>query len=264
MNIVIPSKVIKAALICVARQDVRYYLNGILIEPAADLSAVYIVATDGHRMVVIRVEQAADAIPADMQPMILSTRGMMAASKNDTVVLTGIDAQSKCMLTRSLKAATLGRKRYARPEDDWHLCSVIEGKFPNWRNVLSQSVNAPEMDAPGAQHEYLNGLQQIYRLLAGELHQSSLASSALFQVVQRGDNAMTLAIPTDEGIEAVAIVMPMRPSGLAGAACPEWAKAAKPIEIKPEPKPAAKPAATAKPARAVRQPAAKKPAKKAA
>ncbi len=47
---------IRAALLCSSKSDLRYYLNGVLIELCQD--DVRIVATDGHRLICLRSEYA--------------------------------------------------------------------------------------------------------------------------------------------------------------------------------------------------------------
>ncbi|HDX0947953.1 TPA: hypothetical protein RNT26_000596 [Stenotrophomonas maltophilia] len=60
----IPSALIAAALHVAPKNDVRFYLNGVLIESHAD--GAIIVATDGHRMLVVRT-----SLPWDIGKIIV-------------------------------------------------------------------------------------------------------------------------------------------------------------------------------------------------
>ena len=53
-NINIPIRLLKAALICTAKQDVRWYLTGVAIKDGA------VSATDGHRMFTCEIDVPKD------------------------------------------------------------------------------------------------------------------------------------------------------------------------------------------------------------
>lgn len=56
-DITVSARMFHAAMVCVSTEDVRYYINGVHIEPHPDKGAV-LVATDGHRMLVCHDEDA--------------------------------------------------------------------------------------------------------------------------------------------------------------------------------------------------------------
>ncbi|MBA0227379.1 hypothetical protein D7U89_18095 [Stenotrophomonas maltophilia] len=74
----IPSALIAAALHVAPKNDVRFYLNGVLIESHAD--GAIIVATDGHRMLVVRT-----SLPWDIGKIIVPRNAceLVAKMKGD-------------------------------------------------------------------------------------------------------------------------------------------------------------------------------------
>ena len=59
MNIELPKAAIKAVSHCMSKADVRYYLNGILIEVSGETATL--VATSGHTLAAYHVELDHDA-----------------------------------------------------------------------------------------------------------------------------------------------------------------------------------------------------------
>lgn len=97
--------------------DVRYYLHGISIEPHEEQGA-YIVATDGHRMVVVHDEEAQVFAPMllNPEPLIIreSKRALLADFEGD-----------KCELQDENEAFLLSAR-----------APSIDGNFPDWRTLI--------------------------------------------------------------------------------------------------------------------------------
>ena len=104
-----------------AVQDVRYYLNGICIEVKDNLADV--VATDGHRMSVVR------ALPAQCV-----AAGQYIIPADSTLLLSD----------DTFSIARIGhREGVVLGSGSTHL---IEGKFPDWRRVIPKPTHSVKVD----------------------------------------------------------------------------------------------------------------------
>ena len=114
--------VIDRTSFAMAQQDVRYYLNGMLIEVTpTDLRAV---ATDGHRL-------ATCCIPvtglSESQQIILPRKGVLEMAK----LLTDPEASvSLSLSTNHLRAQT---------EDFTFTSKLVDGKFPDYGRVIPKN-----------------------------------------------------------------------------------------------------------------------------
>ena len=106
---------------CVATNDVRYYLTGLLIEIKAGQLAF--VATDGHRMAVskTRVENAKDMKFIVPLTSVLSLGRLLALNKNDNDVI--ITADDKQVFVNVNENVTMSSK-------------LIDGNYPDWEMVI--------------------------------------------------------------------------------------------------------------------------------
>lgn len=112
-----------------AEQDVRYYLNGILVEPAEN--GAFLVATDGHLMAVVHSPGAhADKqrildIPDDMARACRELKGASLASK-----ITIEDEKARAVV------ADVTGEHFIKPDKPF-----IDGKYPDWRRVIPTVEN---------------------------------------------------------------------------------------------------------------------------
>lgn len=113
---VIERDILAAALACAAKKDVRFYLNGVLIEPLA--SGYCVVATNGH--VLFAGEGRCDNTPA--KPVIIPREACEAALKTKRKVMI---CEDKGDGTYVLADSILFRP--------------VEGTFPNWRRVVPRT-----------------------------------------------------------------------------------------------------------------------------
>lgn len=115
-NFRLSANCVKSAMVTMAKNDVRYYLNGLLIGDKK------IVSTDGHRMTVIECEQA------DFEPKIFAIKGNLLKSACECeFVFIGED--HGVIMTRSA-----GKQE----QDKVVKFSVVDGRFPDWRRVMPQ------------------------------------------------------------------------------------------------------------------------------
>ena len=193
---------LKAASRFMAVQDVRYYLNGLLIE-SNDVKT-RIVATDGHTLFcgLIEYEKGdnvgsfAGIMPADTVKAILAWKATFKTANDAPVVLTTPD--DPCGEHR---AEWCGNVVIFR---------LIEGKFPDYTRVIPQSVSGL---AGNYNPDYLA------RCKAAGI---DLGNSKLYGInlTQNGDGPALVTFNP----QAFAVIMPIRGEpGDIGAA--EWARA---------------------------------------
>ncbi len=105
---------------CMANQDVRYYLNGLLLELRQDnLRAV---ATDGHRLALS--EAHCDIVPGDINQIILPRKGVMELSR----LLSDSDDGCQIELNSNFIRLDLGEIVFTS--------KLIDGRFPDYDRVI--------------------------------------------------------------------------------------------------------------------------------
>lgn len=125
---------LKATSRCMAKQDIRYYLNGVCVE--ADATQTILVATDGHRILATRrkAENALDApvrfiMPGDIVRLFASQAGLRK-SHLSTIPFTKRGGNKwSANLFRMLSSPTIE-------------FAPIEGIFPDWRKVVPDQIPA--------------------------------------------------------------------------------------------------------------------------
>ena len=173
----IPTDLLKAAILCASSEETRYYLRGVHLATSG-----HMVTTDGHRMFVARLNEqpAADVIvPLD---------DVKAALK-----LAGARAQE---IEIDLAANKIGQISF----------QPVDGTFPDWRHVVptgeESPSNKPELnDGPEHvhfNHAYIGDLAKMGKALDGAsmLHPRSASHPCLVTFGERAD--------------CFAVLMPMR------------------------------------------------------
>ena len=150
MKITIDHNTIKALLICAAKQDVRYYLKGVLVDARA--SDVTLVTTDGHRLLAYPV--AVDAIEALAPGQYIIPREALEAVKPCKAGRHVLPITIEIDVAHGRENKITGATSAVTP--------LIDGKFPDWRRVLPKTVsNEPAQ----YQAEYLGDFGRIADLL---------------------------------------------------------------------------------------------------
>jgi DNA polymerase-3 subunit beta len=103
-----------------AQQDVRYYLNGLLLESRK--GRLLAVATDGHRLAMTDVALA-EGLPESKQ-VIVPRKGVMELQR----LLAGGDEQVELAFSDNHVRAQLGRLRFTS--------KLIDGRFPDYERVM--------------------------------------------------------------------------------------------------------------------------------
>jgi DNA polymerase-3 subunit beta len=117
--------IIDKTAFAMAQQDVRYYLNGLMLEVSSNnLRAV---ATDGHRLAYCEKETDADI--ADIKQVILPRKGVLELVR----LLSDTDEPAKI---------TLGSNHLQVEFNDLRLTSkLIDGRFPDYNRVMPVDGN---------------------------------------------------------------------------------------------------------------------------
>ena len=125
----IPQKTLKVLIdktaFAMAQQDVRYYLNGMLLELSKQ--GIRLVATDGHRLALSEHEQNLD-VQTDKQ-LIVPRKGILELAR----LLTPTDDKARVILSQN----------HIRIETDHLLFTskLIDGKFPDYNRVIPVDGN---------------------------------------------------------------------------------------------------------------------------
>lgn len=139
----VPAALVKAAMLFQAKNDVRYYLNGIMITKS------HIVATDGHVMFVSPYE-------SDLRPdeqMIIAIKGKIPAKTHNLELF--YDDESNIGVARCVEVTPFNMKVRNRITGEFEdvpptaaavldgqghqQCAFfhkIDGKFPDWERVV--------------------------------------------------------------------------------------------------------------------------------
>ena len=130
-----------------AQQDVRYYLNGLLIEIGGGL--IRAVATDGHRLALCEVA-AGDQTDA-MQQVIIPRKGVLELQK-----LLGEDEDVSILIGSNHIRAVVGDIRFTS--------KLIDGRFPDYGRVIPK----PEGNLLLVGRDYLRHALQRAAILSNE------------------------------------------------------------------------------------------------
>lgn len=125
----VPQKALKTLLentqFCMAHQDVRYYLNGLLFE--LDGKTLRAIATDGHRMALSEVELKENS--GDNRQIIVPRKGVLELTR----FLEDSDKPAKISLgTNHIRVELPGLTFTSK---------LIDGRFPDYNKVIPSSQN---------------------------------------------------------------------------------------------------------------------------
>jgi DNA polymerase-3 subunit beta len=178
---------LKAAALFTAKQDIRYYLNGVLIESSpAETRAV---ATDGHALLARREARKDDntgaasiIMPAETIAMILKWKAPHKSALDAPIVITVPDDPKA-----EHRAEWCGQVAVFRP---------VDGKFPDYARIIPQALSG---EAASFNADLLIKCQKA----AIELGTNK---NGYFPFKQNGNAAAVATF----GADAFAVVMPLR------------------------------------------------------
>lgn len=116
-------RLIERTSFAMAQQDVRYYLNGMLLEVNA--GTLRAVATDGHRLAMCALD--AGIASADKHQVIVPRKGILELAR----LLTGQDELVSIVLGQHHIRATTGEFTFTS--------KLVDGKFPDYQRVLPRN-----------------------------------------------------------------------------------------------------------------------------
>lgn len=189
----------RLALTCAAATDIRYYLNGILVEPRAD-GGVFIVGTDGHTLIAV-IDESGTCSRA-----VLLTPNQDTVRKLPRINSKGDTGEARLELTefRSghglLLCDHLGLPCHMQVTD---ACGDLAAMFPLWRKVLP---NFGELKAGAQATLDPHYVARVLAAFSGSTHRrSGWPMLRPFQAVAHG--SITYQIVGHE--YAVLLVMPI-------------------------------------------------------
>lgn len=209
MRAIVSLYALHAAAVCVAVKDVRYYLNGFMIEPGPGGRGAIVVGTDGHRLVAIHDKDGqCDA------PLILPPLSRKLTECRRIVATDGRDPDSVSLNwdpSGSLSTTVTYADRLTE------IAARIDGRFVDWRSVVPASPDYAvplqrEKPAPAwsaFNPAYLGAFGQVAAILRGR--DKPRASGEMIALEFRSpENAARVRIAAPDRYHAVGVLMPLR------------------------------------------------------
>ncbi|WP_042299007.1 DNA polymerase III subunit beta [Paraburkholderia kururiensis] len=187
MKINATASAFKALQIIAPRDDIRYYLNGVYVEAKA--GETRLVATDGHRLAVYRIECNNDVPDGQAVSLIVPNsvieRLRVSRTSPDEVEIGWLD----------------DGRAYVSHDDVRIAFTPTEGKFPDYRKVIPRTfTNTPGNYNPS----YLADFQKV----GAALKRQRGLSNVYVAMRQNGESG---ALVTVAGLDNFAgVVMPQR------------------------------------------------------
>ena len=176
MNINLNVQLLKGALECAGKKDVRYYLNGVFIDVLNEEELVYC-GTDGHILFAAKA-------PLD------STSGDPVGTSL-TIPRTVIEAALKGVKSQTVELAAVHEGSYRLNQT---IFLPVDGKFPDYQRVIPQEVSGEK--ATFDPDLLVRGSKAI-----------SLSVGGRGELQHNGEKA---AVMTSASESVIVVVMPMR------------------------------------------------------
>ena len=145
MQFTIKTNELKALLLCAAKNDIRYYLNGVHFESTPH--GIIAASTDGHRLLCINLpDEQAEGIKA------LIPRALIEAAIKTKAQVIDITIEGANVTLSSMGQNVSG--------------SITDGVFPDFRRVIPNSVSG-ESGGAQFQTDYISDFDKIGKLING-------------------------------------------------------------------------------------------------
>lgn len=176
-----------------AKNDIRYYLTGIFVEPCAE-GGVFLVATDGLCLVAMH-EPEGELTGADsgaIFPVTDDILGAIKLTKSERKESVPIDTSVVCHegILRVMKNTI---QAYLHPGE-----CVVPGKFPNWRSLM-----------PDAESLQPGQIQTVRAELIGRFKHLSRTGFGGIRVYSSGNKYAAMFVQMMERDDVMGVVMPM-------------------------------------------------------
>lgn len=127
----VPLRTLKAALQVAAAKDIRYYLNGVLV--LAWVNETRCVATDGHMLAAMRVEQGNDVPTGNAPVELITPRDVL-----DGIKATATQVQATACVLEGPDES--GRWTLQVGASEMRVFAPVEGRFPEYSRVVPSQV----------------------------------------------------------------------------------------------------------------------------
>lgn len=217
MKITIPRNALRALVNLAARDDIRSYLNGIMIEAHPSGRAI-LVATNGHVLGAIHCPDAVEGLPIERGAVqiIVPVEIVRALKRSAKLPRAGVE------ITGAAPAVAEPGGDYVAPaammlRDPCNSIALeftpIEGRFPEFRRVVPAASSGSEVGF------YDPRYVSAFEAAAQELTPSRMVQSFVHQA---GTNPALVTMPAAP--EFIGVIMPMRVDQSAATA-PDWIRA---------------------------------------
>ena len=191
-------KLLKAAATMVAKDDTRYYLQGVAVQGVLN-KGVFIVATDGHRLIAFR---QSPELPFDVNPFGI----IIPAAIIDGIKLHKTEEFGELTHVEGMKWSISYINAPTITFD------VVDGTFPDWRRVVPKETNGE-----AAQYNPL--------LLASFCKAKKTLGAKSPDVVAVSHNGPGPALVSlGETVDGFGVIMPFRPQFTVNKETPAWAQ----------------------------------------
>jgi hypothetical protein len=207
VDIKVNAELFRLAFECVSTEETRYYLNGVYVEPRAEGGA-YLVATDGHRLIVI-LDEHGSASEAAIVKLSPATLKLCKPAKPDLTRRLEVAGQEAKIIAISAPPSTL--------EEPVGIQAgvLIDGTFPDWRRVIppdepvkaKAEAKATSGLLPAFNPEYFTSMSRIGAGLA----KAAGGIVATIKIVPRGASDPALVLWPSFPL-AFGLLMPIRHS----------------------------------------------------
>jgi DNA polymerase-3 subunit beta len=186
LKVTLSIRALRAVLVATSTEETRYYLNGINLEFTP--TGVVMVATDGHRMIVLR-QPYGEHGATQAHPSVIVPRDLVAKLKvkHKVVDETTLTISDDGRLTFEHAGETYGGSR-------------IDATFPGYRQVVPQ-----DLDGKLAQYNplYLADFAKARKELGGDRTTSPI-------VRYNGESPAIVDFAWETGFDAFGVLMPIR------------------------------------------------------
>lgn len=188
-----------------ATSDIRYYLNGVYVEPIAS-GGVLIVATNGHALCAWK-----DANGFAERPAILRTSPKLLAACADRKAESLHLDESRLTVTEKV-----GFELYVQPRrENWE----IEGNFPDWKRVIPKTEEVATLfDALNPSYVSL-----VTQALKVGTRSTKFGHAISFNQPAKNSGVVVSSASVDAQ-DFVAVIMPLRESA---SSQPKWVQSMK-------------------------------------
>lgn len=175
MQFTIETNELKALLLCAAKKDIRYYLNGILFESTPH--GIIAASTDGHRLLCINLpNENVQGVNA------LVPRELIEAAVKTKAIVIQVTLEGQNVTLSSAGQNVSG--------------ALTDGKFPDYRRVIPEKVSGEQGNE--FNNAYLVDFDKV----------GSLVNGGKASVLQNGPGMSALVHFDNQNV--IGVIMPMR------------------------------------------------------